>query len=408
MLDVEKIREDFPIFKRKVHRKPLIYFDNAATTQKPIQVINAIKEYYESYNANIHRAIHTLSEEATQKYEEAREKVRKFINARSDKEIIFVRNATEAINLVMYAWGLNNLKESDEIISTVMEHHSNIVPWQFLRDKVGLKLKFIDVNSQGFLKLDELENILSKNTKLITVTHASNVLGTINPIKEIGKIAHDNGSLILVDGAQSVPHMPIDVKKLDCDFLVFSGHKMLGPMGIGVLYCKEEILENIQPFLYGGDMIKYVTLEKSVWNDLPLKFEAGTSNVEGAIGLGAAIDYLNKIGMEDIRKHEIELTKYAIDKLSNLPNLDIYGPKKAEERGGVIAFNVKNVHSHDVAQILDEDGIAIRSGHHCAMPLHQKLGIESSARISFYLYNMKEEIDNFIEALGKISKVLRL
>jgi cysteine desulfurase / selenocysteine lyase len=408
MLDVEKIREDFPIFKRKVHRKPLIYFDNAATTQKPIQVINAIKEYYENYNANIHRAIHTLSEEATQKYEEAREKVRKFINARSDKEIIFVRNATEAINLVMYAWGLNNLKENDKIISTVMEHHSNIVPWQFLRDKVGLKLKFIDVNNQGFLKLDELENILSKNTKLITVTHTSNVLGTINPIKEIGKIAHDNGSLILVDGAQSVPHMPIDVKKLDCDFLVFSGHKMLGPMGIGVLYCKEEILENIQPFLYGGDMIKYVTLEKSVWNDLPLKFEAGTSNVEGAIGLGAAIDYLNKIGMEDIRKHEIELTKYAIDKLSNLPNLDIYGPKKAEERGGVIAFNVKNVHSHDVAQILDEDGIAIRSGHHCAMPLHQKLGIESSARISFYLYNMKEEIDNFIEALGKISKVLRL
>jgi cysteine desulfurase/selenocysteine lyase len=408
MLDVEKIREDFPIFKRKVHGKPLIYFDNAATTQKPIQVINAIKEYYESYNANIHRAIHTLSEEATQRYEEAREKVRKFINARSTKEIIFVRNATEAINLVMYAWGLNNLKESDEIISTVMEHHSNIVPWQFLRDKIGVKLKFIDINSQGFLKLDELENILSKNTKLITVTHASNVLGTINPIEAIGKIAHDNGSLILVDGAQSVPHMPIDVKKLDCDFLVFSGHKMLGPMGIGVLYCKEEILENIQPFLYGGDMIKYVTLEKAVWNDLPLKFEAGTSNVEGAIGLGAAIDYLNKIGMEDIRKHEIELTKYAIDKLSSLPNLDIYGPKKAEERGGVIAFNVRNVHSHDVAQILDEDGIAIRSGHHCAMPLHQKLGIESSARISFYLYNMKEEIDNFIEALGKISKVLRL
>jgi cysteine desulfurase/selenocysteine lyase len=408
MFDVEKIREDFPIFKRKVHGKPLIYFDNAATTQKPIQVINAIKEYYESYNANIHRAIHTLSEEATQRYEEAREKVRKFINARSTKEIIFVRNATEAINLVMYAWGLNNLKESNEIISTVMEHHSNIVPWQFLRDKIGVKLKFIDINSQGFLKLDELENILSKNTKLITVTHASNVLGTINPIEAIGKIAHNNGSLILVDGAQSVPHMPIDVKKLDCDFLVFSGHKMLGPMGIGVLYCKEEILENIQPFLYGGDMIKYVTLEKAVWNDLPLKFEAGTSNVEGAIGLGAAIDYLNKIGMEDIRKHEIELTKYAIDKLSSLPNLDIYGPKKAEERGGVIAFNVRNVHSHDVAQILDEDGIAIRSGHHCAMPLHQKLGIESSARISFYLYNMKEEIDNFIEALGKISKVLKL
>jgi cysteine desulfurase/selenocysteine lyase len=405
MLDVKKIREDFPILKRKVNGKPLIYFDNAATTQKPIQVINSIKEFYENYNANIHRGIYTLAAEATQKYEDAREKVRKFINAKSTKEIIFVRNATEAINLVMYAWGLNSLKKGDEIISTVMEHHSNIVPWQFLRDKVGIKLKFIDINNEGFLKLEELNNLLSKNTKLITITHASNVLGTINPIESVAKVAHDNGCLILVDGAQSVPHMPIDVKKLDCDFLVFSGHKMLGPMGIGILYCKEEILENIQPFLYGGDMIKHVTLEKSVWNDLPLKFEAGTSNVEGAIGLSAAIDYLNRVGMENIRKHEIELTGYAISKLSNFSNLDIYGPKRAEDRGGVIAFNIKNVHSHDVAQILDEDGIAIRSGHHCAIPLHQRLGIESSARVSFYLYNTKEEIDAFVESLNKVSKL---
>jgi cysteine desulfurase/selenocysteine lyase len=405
MLDVKKIREDFPILKRKVNGKPLIYFDNAATTQKPIQVINSIKEFYENYNANIHRGIYTLAAEATQKYEDAREKVRKFINAKSTKEIIFVRNATEAINLVMYAWGLNSLKKGDEIISTVMEHHSNIVPWQFLRDTVGIKSKFIDINNEGFLKLEELNNLLSKNTKLITVTHASNVLGTINPIESVAKVAHDNGCLILVDGAQSVPHMPIDVKKLDCDFLVFSGHKMLGPMGIGVLYCKEEILENIQPFLYGGDMIKHVTLEKSVWNDLPLKFEAGTSNVEGAIGLSAAIDYLNRVGMENIRKHEIELTRYAISKLSNFSNLDIYGPKRAEDRGGVIALNIKNVHSHDVAQILDEDGIAIRSGHHCAIPLHQRLGIESSARVSFYLYNTKEEIDAFVESLNKVSKL---
>jgi len=408
ILNIKKIREDFPILKRKIKGKPLIYLDNAATTQKPIQVINAIKEYYEKYNANIHRAIHTLGEEATEKYEEAREKIRRFINAKSTKEIIFVRNATEAINLVMYSWALNNLKRNDEIISTIMEHHSNIVPWQFLRDRIGIKLNFLDIDDQGFLRLDHLNKIISKKTKLIAITHASNVLGTINPIKEIVRIAHENGSLVLVDGAQSVPHMKVDVKELDCDFLVFSGHKMLGPMGIGVLYCKEEILESIQPFLYGGDMIKCVSLEKSEWNDLPLRFEAGTSNVEGAIGLGAAIDYLNKIGLENVREHDANLTKYALEKLSNISDVEIYGPKNANKKTGLIAFNFNNVHPHDVSHILDDEGIEIRSGHHCAMPLHKRLGIESSARISFYIYNTKEEIDKFIEALKNIKKILKI
>lgn len=408
ILNIKKIREDFPILKRKIKGKPLIYLDNAATTQKPIQVINAIKEYYEKYNANIHRAIHTLGEEATEKYEEVREKIRRFINAKSTKEIIFVRNATEAINLVMYSWALNNLKRNDEIISTIMEHHSNIVPWQFLRDRIGIKLNFLDIDDQGFLRLDHLNKIISKKTKLIAITHASNVLGTINPIKEIVRIAHENGSLVLVDGAQSVPHMKVDVKELDCDFLVFSGHKMLGPMGIGVLYCKEEILESIQPFLYGGDMIKCVSLEKSEWNDLPLRFEAGTSNVEGAIGLGAAIDYLNKIGLENVREHDANLTKYALEKLSNISDVEIYGPKNANKKTGLIAFNFNNVHPHDVSHILDDEGIEIRSGHHCAMPLHKRLGIESSARISFYIYNTKEEIDKFIEALKNIKKILKI
>ncbi len=406
MSDVEKVRKDFPILNKKVNGKQLVYLDNAATTQKPKQVIDAIKEYYESYNSNVHRAIYKLGEEATEKYEKARENVRKFINARSSKEIIFVRNSTEAINLVMRSWAFNNLKKDDEVTSTIMEHHSNIVPWQFVRDTIGIKLNFIDIDENGFLKMNEYEKLVSKNTKLITVTHASNMLGTINPVKEIGKIAHDNESLVLVDAAQSVPHMPVDVQDLDCDFLVFSGHKMLAPMGISVLYCKEEILENMQPFLYGGDMIKSVTLEKAAWNDLPLKFEAGTSNVEGAVGLNAAIDYLNKIGMENIRKHEIELTKYALNKLSEIKDLEIYGPKDAESKSGAISFNIKNIHSHDVAQILDEEGIAIRSGHHCTMPLHIRLGIESSARASFYIYNTKEEIDVFIEALKKVKTVL--
>jgi len=407
MFNAEKLRKDFPILYRKIHGKQLIYFDNSATTQKPIQVINAIKEYYENYNANVHRAIHTLSEEATEKYEEARDKVRKFINAKTSEEIVFVRSATEAINLVAYAWALNNLKAGDEIVSTVMEHHSNLVPWQFVRDKAGISLKFIDIDESGTLKFNS-SNTFSKNTKLLAATHVSNMLGTINPVKELAKMAHDNGSLFLVDAAQSVPHMPVDVQDIDADFLVFSGHKMLAPMGIGILYCKKEILESMKPFMYGGEMIKYVTLENTTFNDLPLRYEAGTSNVEGAIGLSAAIDYLNKLGMKNVRKHEEDLTRYVLDKLSEINWIDFYGPNDFKNRGGLVSFNVKNVHSHDVAQILDEEGIAVRSGHHCTMPLHKRLGIESSARASFYLYNTKEEIDAFVDALNKVKTVLKL
>ncbi|HLC59715.1 MAG TPA: cysteine desulfurase [archaeon] len=405
MFDVEKIREDFPILKKKINGKSLVYLDSSATSQKPRQVIEIIKHFYENHNANVHRAIHTLGEEATEEYEMARDNVRKFINADSNEEIIFVRNSTEATNLVMYAWALNSLKKGDEIVSSVMEHHSNIVPWQFIRDKLGVKLKFVDITKDGNLKMNDYKSI-SKNTKMVSITHVSNTLGTINPVKEIGKIAHDNDSLFLLDGAQSVPHMPIDVKDIDCDFLVFSGHKMLGPMGIGVLYCKKEILEKIQPFMYGGDMIKSVTLEKTIYNDLPLKFEAGTSNVEGAVALSEAINYLNKLGMDNIVKHERSLNKYVLDKLSELKWIDFYGPTNPDKRGGLVAFNVKDVHSHDVAQILDGEGVAVRSGHHCTMPLHQRLGIESSARASFYIYNTKEEIDVFVDALKKVVKML--
>lgn len=408
IFNVQKVRRDFPILKRKINGKPLAFFDNAASSQKPVQVIDAIKDYYENHNANVHRAIHTLGEEATEKYEEARENVRKFINARSTEEIIFVRGTTEAINLVAYAWGLDKLRKGDEIISTVMEHHSNIVPWQFLRDKIGAKLRFAGIDEKGFLKLKDFDNLMSKNTKLVAVAHASNTLGTINPVKEIAKMTHDNGSLFLVDGAQSVPHMETDVQDMDCDFLAFSGHKMLGPMGIGVLYCKKEILESMKPFMYGGDMIKSVTLEKTAFNDPPLKYEAGTTNVEGAVGLRTAIDYLNKLGMKNVRNHEEELTKYALQRLSEIEWAEFYGPRNFQQRGGLIAFNIKDVHSHDVAQILDEEGIAVRSGHHCTMPLHMSLGVESSARASFYIYNTKEEIDRFVEALWKVRKVLRL
>jgi len=406
MLDVENIRKDFPILKRKINGKPLIYFDNAATSAKPVQVIEAIKDYYENYNANIHRSIHTLGEEATRKYEEAREKVRKFINARSTEEIIFVRNTTEAINLFAYAWGFNNLKKGDEIISSVIEHHSNIVPWQFLSNKIGVKVKYVDINEDGLLKMDDYSNLITRNTRLVAVTHASNVLGTINDVKEIGRIAHENDCIFLVDGAQSTPHFKIDVQEIDADVFVFSGHKMLAPMGIGVLYCKKEILEKMEPFMHGSEMIKTVTLEGFTVNDLPLKYEAGTSNVEGAIGLAAAIDYLNNIGMENIRRYEESLTEYALKRLLEIDWVEIYGPKDFRKRVGVISFNVKDVHSHDVAQILDWEGIAIRSGHMCAMPLMKRLGVESVARASFYIYNTKEEIDKFIEALHKVKEIL--
>lgn len=405
MLNVEKIREDFPILKRKINGKLLVYFDNAATSQKPKQVIEALKEFYEKHNANVFRGVHTLSEEATEKYEEARRKIAEFINAENEKEIIFTRSTTEAINLVLYGYAIHNLKAGDEIISTIMEHHSNIVPWQFLQER-GVKLKFVDIDDKGNLKLHQYNELITKNTKLITVTHVSNVLGTINPIDKIEKIAHDNGALYLVDGAQSVPHLPIDVQKINCDFLVFSGHKMLGPTGIGVLYAKKEILEKMKPFNYGSEMIKEVYLDHTIFADLPLKFEAGTPNIAGAIALGVAVDYLKKIGMKNIAKHEEKLTQYTLKKMKEIEEIKIFG--EAKERAGVISFNLADIHPHDLATILDEDAIAVRSGHHCAMPLMNRLGVVATTRASFYLYNTKEEVDRFVNSLEKARKVFKL
>ncbi len=407
MYNIEKIRDDFPILKKKVNGKQLVYFDNAATTQKPVSVIETIKNYYEEYNANIHRGVHTLSQEATELYEEAHKKAGKFINARhAFEETIFVRNATEAMNLVSYGWAMHTLEKGDEIICTAMEHHANIVPWQFLKEK-GIKLKFIDFNKEDYsLCLEELDDLITKKTKLVTCVHASNVLGTINPVKEIGKIAHENNSLFMVDGAQSVPHMEIDVRKIDADFLAFSGHKMLGPTGSGALYGKKHILEEMHPFLGGGDMIREVKLEESKWNSLPFKFEAGTPNIAGGIGFGAAIDYLKKIGMNNVRKHEIELLKYAFEKLNEIKGIEIYGPKDPKKRSGLIAFNLKGIHPHDTGTILDtEFGVAIRTGHHCAQPLTERIGQSSTSRASFYIYNTKEEIDIFIEGLKKVQQI---
>ncbi len=392
--------------QRKVNGHKIVYLDNAATSQKPIQVIEAISHFYKTYNANVGRSIHTLAEEATEKYESARETVARFIGAGSSKEIIFTRNATEAINLVAYSLG-QTFRPGDEIISTVMEHHSNIVPWQFLRAR-GVVLKFADIDKNGNLNLQQFKKLLSKKTKLVCLTHVSNVLGTINNVSEIAKLAHAAGALVLVDGAQSVPHMPVDMKKLGCDFFAFSGHKMLGPTGIGVLYGREKILEKLSPFLGGGDMIREVKLEETTYNELPWKFEAGTPNIEGAIALGAAINYLQKIGMEKVRAHEIEITKYCLEKLSKVSGIKIYGPKNPEARGGVVSFNLRGAHPHDVAQILDEKGIAIRSGHACCQPLMKRLGVAAVCRVSFYIYNTKKDVDRLIEGLEEVKKVLRL
>jgi len=399
-----EIRNDFPILERKIRGKPLIYLDNAATTQKPISVIEAEKRFYEETNANIHRAVHTLSYESTVLYQDAHKKVADFMGAKSWREIVFTRNATESINLVAYGWGLHNLKEGDEVLITIMEHHSDIVPWQMLRNLKGIKLRFLDVDDEGRLKLDELPKLLSERTKLVGIIHASNVLGTVNPLEEIIKEANKVGALVLVDAAQSVPHFSIDVTRLGCDFLVASGHKMLAPTGTGFLYGRRELLEKMEPFLYGGDMIETVTVEKATWNELPWKYEAGTPNIAGGIGLAAAVDYLHKLGMEKIIAHERELVIYALESLSDFPWIDIYGPKDGE-RVGVISFNIRGVHPHDVAGILDEEGIAVRSGHHCAQPLMRRLGIENAVRVSFYLYNTKEEIDKLTEVLREAKRL---
>lgn len=403
MANIKNIKKDFPILKRKINGKRLVYLDSAATSQKPAQVINAIKEYYENNNANVSRSVYRLGEEATEAYEGARKAVAELINAGSEKEIVFVRNATEAINLVAYSYFLPSASGGGKIISTVMEHHSNMVPWQFINSN-GIELEFIDITKDFGLDIENLNQVVSADTKLITVTHASNVLGTINDMGKISKIAHDNSSLFMVDAAQSVPHMPVDVQKLDCDFLVFSGHKMLGPTGIGILYSKEEHLENMKPFMYGGDMIKEVKLKNTTFNDIPWKFEAGTPNVAGAVGLNSAITYLKKIGFDKIRKHEIGLTKYALGEFSKLDNVETYGPKDADKKGCVISFNIKGVHPHDAASLLDRQGIAIRSGHACAQPLMERLGIKAVARASGYIYNDKSDIDILIDGIKKVKK----
>ncbi|MGC9011251.1 MAG: cysteine desulfurase [Candidatus Micrarchaeia archaeon] len=408
MFDPYKIREDFPILREKMNGKRLVYLDNAATSQKPKQVIDEINKYYKKYNANIHRGIYKLSEEATKKYVESKEKVANFIGAKGIEEIVYTRNATESLNLVAIAWGEANIKEGDHILISEMEHHSNMVPWQLLTKKKKAKLDYIKINDDTSLSIDSLKEELEKGPKIVSLTHVSNVTGTINDIKYISNLVHKSGALFLVDGAQSVPHMPINVDSLGCDMLAFSGHKMLGPTGIGVLYAKREVLDSMPPFLVGGDMIKAVSYESAIWNDLPWKFEAGTSNIEGGIGLGTAVDYLNKLGMENVSSYEKKLTEYALERISEIKNVEVfgYGIDKLELRSGVISFSIKGVHPHDIAQIFDSEGIAIRAGHHCAMPLVRKLISNGSvARMSFYIYNTKEDIDSAIDAIIKVKKV---
>ena len=398
-LDVHRIRKDFPILERKVYGKPLVYLDNAATSQKPRQVIDALVDYYENYNANIHRAVHCLGEEATAAYEEARAKVAKFINAPSPESVIFTRNTTEAINLVAYTWGRANVLEGDEILLTQMEHHSNLIPWQRLASEKGATVRYIELTDTQTLALDGLENLFDARTRIAAMPHVSNSLGTINPVKKIAAEARRNGTLFLVDGAQGAPHLPVDVQAIGCDFYAFSSHKMLGPTGVGVLYGRPELLEEMEPFLGGGEMIRKVTFEGATWNDLPWKFEAGTPNIADVIAFGSAIDYLNKLGMENVREHEIEITDYALTRLSQLVGIVMYGPPDPRERGGVVSFNFGDLHPHDIGTVLDHHGVAIRAGHHCTQPLMRTLGVSGTARASFYIYNTPEEVDVLIEAL---------
>jgi cysteine desulfurase/selenocysteine lyase len=409
-LNVSKIREDFPILKRKINRnKTLVYLDNAATTQKPMSVINAIRDYYMNYNSNIHRAVHQMAEEATIAYERTREKIAKFINANSTDEIIFTRNATEAINLISYSWGRANVKKDDYVVITEIEHHSNIVPWQILTQEKRAKLLYVGVDDSGYLKMEDYKRYIESNkVKLISVSQMSNVLGTIVPINKIIKMAHDKGVKVMVDGAQSVPHMPVDVQNMDCDFMAFSAHKMLGPTGVGVLYVKREILDKMAPFIGGGDMIKEVHKYETRYNDLPYKFEGGTPNIADVIGFGAAIDYLNEIGMNNIREHEIDITNYAIKTITGVKGVTVYGPSNSNHRGGIVSFNIGDIHPHDLATIMNDHGIAIRSGHHCAQVLMERLNVVATSRTSFYIYNTKEEVDILINALEEARRLFRI
>ncbi len=404
MFDPAKIKKDFPILKREVNGHQLVYLDSGATSQKPTVVLDAERNYYENNNANVHRGAHTLGDEATQMYQDSREKVAKFIGAKTE-EIIFVRNTTEAINLVAYAWGMDNLKESDVIITTLMEHHADLVPWQEVAKRTGARVEVVGLTEDGLIDMDDYEKKLKMKPKLVSFVHVSNALGTINPVKEMTKLAHKVGATVLVDGAQAVPHMRVDVADIGCDFYAFSGHKMLGPMGIGVLWGRKEILEKMSPFLTGGGMISEVYTDHSTWAEVPDKFEAGTPNVAGAVGLASAIDYLENLGLENVLEHDQMITGYALEQLCKVTNLVIMGTKNPEMRSGSVSFEYKGVHAHDVATILDSEGVAVRSGHHCTMPLHNHLGVAASIRASFNVYTTKEDIDLLVEALSKVKEV---
>ncbi|WP_426983304.1 cysteine desulfurase SufS [Bacillus cabrialesii] len=397
-MNITDIREQFPILHQQVNGHDLVYLDSAATSQKPRAVIETLDKYYNQYNSNVHRGVHTLGTRATDGYEGAREKVRKFINAKSMAEIIFTKGTTTSLNMVALSYARANLKPGDEVVITYMEHHANIIPWQQAVKATGATLKYIPLQKDGTISLDDVRETVTSNTKIVAVSHVSNVLGTINPIKEMAKIAHDNGAVIVVDGAQSTPHMKIDVQDLDCDFFALSSHKMCGPTGIGVLYGKKALLENMEPAEFGGEMIDFVGLNESTWKELPWKFEAGTPIIAGAIGLGAAIDFLEEIGLDEISRHEHKLAAYALERFRQLDGVTVYGP---EERAGLVTFNLDDVHPHDVATVLDAEGIAVRAGHHCAQPLMKWLDVSATARASFYLYNTEEEIDKLVEALQK-------
>ncbi len=408
IFDSERVKDDFPILHQLVHGKPLTYLDSTASSQKPAVVIDALDAYYRTSNANIHRGVYQLSEQATAAYDAARETVARFINASRACQCIFVRNATEALNLVAHTWGRANLGPGDTIVLTLLEHHSNLVPWQIIARATGATLRYVDIDDDGRLRLDQLDGYLrSERVKLVGVTHVSNALGTINPIGEITRRAHEAGAIVVADGAQSVPHMPVDVRALDVDFYAFSGHKMLGPMGIGVLYGRRSLLEAMPPFLGGGDMIRTVTLDGSTWADLPQKFEAGTASVGDAVGLRVAVEYLNALGMDAVRAHEREITGYALDRLAGVPGITLYGPV-GEDRAGVVSFTLADVHPHDIASILDSEGIAVRAGHHCAQPLMERLGLVATTRASFYIYNTEEDVDRLVDGLMTVRRIFGL
>ncbi len=394
------IRSYFPILNQEVNGYPLVYLDSAATSQKPVQVIEALKKYYEFDNSNVHRGVHTLGNRATESYEGAREKVRNFISAKSTQEVIFMRGTTTAINTVAQSYGAANVQEGDEIVITYMEHHSNIIPWQQLAKEKGAVLKYVDLEEDGTLSLEKVRATITERTKIVSIMYVSNVLGTMNPIKEITQIAHENGAVMVVDGAQAAPHLRIDVQDLDCDFFAFSGHKMCGPTGIGVLYGKKELLEQMEPIEFGGEMIDFVGLYDSTWKELPWKFEGGTPIIAGAVGLAAAIDFLEEIGLDEIEMHEHQLAAYAMDRMSTINGLTIYGPKDPSKRAGIVTFNLDDVHPHDVATVLDMNGIAVRAGHHCAQPLMKWLQVTATARASFYVYNSEEDIDRLVDGLS--------